>query len=268
MDLHAFLRTHLPALERDEVPFNILIGMLAATSRAPSPPLDCWTVGEAGHCAARRPGRPIVLGQLDEAECRRLAHDTVGNVGAGVLGADDTAHWFSGQAASLGARFAPPIPQRIHVLNQPPRYPQAVGAARPSTAEDAPLLHAWFSAFQREATPHDPPATRGEAAKAAASGKFLLWIVADEPVAMAASTRSLRNTGAIGGVYTPPPHRGRGYAGSATAATADRILADGKTTVTLYTDLRNPASNRCYASIGFLPYCDSWHYPPAAAVAC
>ena len=38
-------------------------------------------------------------------------------------------------------------------------------------------------------------------------------------------------------------------------------------TVTLYTDVRNPASNRCYAGIGFLPYCDSWHYPPAAAFA-
>jgi predicted GNAT family acetyltransferase len=49
-----------------------------------------------------------------------------------------------------------------------------------------------------------------------------------------------------------------------TAATADRILADGRSTVSLYTDLRNPASNRCYAKIGFVPYCEAWHYPPVA----
>jgi len=38
------------------------------------------------------------------------------------------------------------------------------------------------------------------------------------------------------------------------------ILDAGKTSVCLYTDLRNPYSNRCYAKIGFKPHCDSWHY--------
>jgi predicted GNAT family acetyltransferase len=59
-------------------------------------------------------------------------------------------------------------------------------------------------------------------------------------------------------VHTPPERRG--YAGAATAAVAARILAEGKTAVCLYTDLRNAASNRCYAKIGFEPHCDSWHY--------
>jgi predicted GNAT family acetyltransferase len=84
---------------------------------------------------------------------------------------------------------------------------------------------------------------------------------------MAAIVRRLRHTGAIGAVYTLPAHRGRGYAGSVTAAVAERIFAEGKTAVCLYTDLRNPMSNRCYAKIGFQPYCDSWHYPPASFTA-
>jgi predicted GNAT family acetyltransferase len=81
-----------------------------------------------------------------------------------------------------------------------------------------------------------------------------------KPVAMAGISRRTRNTGVISGVYTPPALRGRGYAGSVTAAVAEQIFAEGKTAVCLYTDLRNPYSNRCYARIGFKPACRSWHY--------
>lgn len=263
MDLQHFVATHLPALERDEARFNVLIAVLSAAARKPSSALVRWTVGAAGHCAVRSPGRSILLGQLDEAECRRLAQDAIDDAGAGVVGADDTAHWFAEHAASLGAKLGQPIPQRIHVLSHPPRYPQTAGSARPATADDASVLHAWLSAFRREATPHDPPPSREDADKAAQSGRFLLWTVDGEPVAMAALVRSLRHTGAIGAVYTPPEHRGRGYAGSVTAATAERIFADGKASVCLYTDLRNSASNRCYARIGFVAHCEAWHYPPA-----
>ena len=67
-------------------------------------------------------------------------------------------------------------------------------------------------------------------------------------------------SGGIAPVYTPPEERGRGYAGSATAAAAEMLLDEGRTVVSLYTDLRNPASNRCYQRIGFVPHCKSWHY--------
>jgi hypothetical protein len=39
---------------------------------------------------------------------------------------------------------------------------------------------------------------------------------------------------------TPPELRGRGYAGSVTAALVERIYAEGKSFACLYTDLRNP----------------------------
>jgi RimJ/RimL family protein N-acetyltransferase len=266
MDLQTFIRTHLPALERDEVRFGVLIGALAAAAANPAPALAFWTLGAPGHCAVRGPNRSIVLGDLDAAECRRLAHEAIAVAPAGALGDGDRPHCFADEAAALGIRLGAPIPQRIHLLRQPPRHPHAAGAARPATAEDAPLLYAWLSAFQREATPQAPPATQAEADKAARSGRFLLWTVDSRPVAMAAINRDLRQTGSIGAVYTPPEHRGRGYAGAVTATLADRILAGGKTGVCLYTDLRNPVSNRCYARIGFIPYCDAAHYPPAALV--
>jgi predicted GNAT family acetyltransferase len=45
-----------------------------------------------------------------------------------------------------------------------------------------------------------------------------------------------------------------------TAALVERIYAEGKSFACLYTDLRNPFSNRCYAKIGFEPVCAAWHY--------
>ena len=77
---------------------------------------------------------------------------------------------------------------------------------------------------------------------------------------MAGIVRRLRNSAAITGVYTTPELRGRGYAGSVTAAAVEQIYADGRTIACLYTDLRNPFSNRCYARIGFKPVCKSMHF--------
>jgi predicted GNAT family acetyltransferase len=77
---------------------------------------------------------------------------------------------------------------------------------------------------------------------------------------MAGIVRRLKHSAAITGVYTPAELRGRGYAGSVTAAMVERIQAEGRATACLYADLSNPASNRCYAKIGFRPVCGSSHF--------
>jgi predicted GNAT family acetyltransferase len=120
-------------------------------------------------------------------------------------------------------------------------------------------LFEWITAFHREAVPHDPAPQFADVENAAARGRFLFWTVEGQPVSVAAIARRLKTTAALNSVYTPPEWRGRGYAGSVTAA-AERAFAEGKLAVCLYTDLTNPFSNRCYAKVGFAPYCDSWHY--------
>jgi predicted GNAT family acetyltransferase len=77
---------------------------------------------------------------------------------------------------------------------------------------------------------------------------------------MAGITRSMKDSAAITAVFTPPALRGRGYAGSVTAAAVERIQGTGRKFVYLYTDLNNPISNRCYANIGFRPVYDALHY--------
>jgi predicted GNAT family acetyltransferase len=118
-------------------------------------------------------------------------------------------------------------------------------------AEDADLFADWLLAFFREAVPHDPLPRREQLEKTAGEGGYMFWTVNGEPVSMAGIVRRTRNAAAIAGVYTPPALRGRGYAGSATAAVVEKIFSEGKAAACLYTDLRNPASNRCHARIGF-----------------
>jgi RimJ/RimL family protein N-acetyltransferase len=260
MNLEDFAQLHLPALRADEIRFNVQIAVLAAAVSESRSGFAFWTLGAPGHCAIQSPKRAILLGDLARNECRELA-ETVRTLDyPGVVGAGETPHWFVQHATSLGTRFDDPIPQRIHVLTARPRCPAAEGSGREVEAADAPLLFEWLVAFHREAVPHDPPPERISTEALAASGRFLFWTKNGEPVSVAAISRRLERTGGIAPVYTPPEHRGRGYAGSVTAALADRLFAEGKTSVCLYTDLRNPMSNRCYARIGFKPYCDSWHY--------
>ena len=260
MNLAAFIATHAPALERDEVRHNLMLGVLGRAARDPSLQLETWTLGGPGACAIKTPGRPIILGEVARAHCRALAEATRDLDYAGVVGLDLAPAWFVERAGELGLAFADPIPQRIHALRDAPTHPGAPGRARQVLPEDAALFADWLIAFSREAVPDDPVAPRAEFEKAAGQGRHVFWVVDGEPVAVPGVARRLPSVAAIAPVYTLPARRGRGFAGSVTAAVVERIFAEGKVAACLYTDLRNPAANRCYAKIGFRPVCDAWIY--------
>jgi predicted GNAT family acetyltransferase len=261
MQPREFATYHLPGLERDEAKHSIILAVLDRLAGETPPEMQYWSLGEPGQCAIKAPGYPIGLGELTADQCRALAASTVTLDYPGVVGADDTARWFVERASELGLTFIAPIPQLILALRQKPLYPGAPGHARTVDAADAPLFADWMVAFLREAVPQDPLPSPEQLAKSAASGRFQFWIVDGEPVSMAGIMRRTRHAGAIAGVYTPPKLRGRGYAGSVTAAVADAIFGEGRNAACLYVDLRNPYSTRCYAKIGFKPLCASWHYP-------
>jgi hypothetical protein len=260
MTFQEFAQLHIPALEADEIRFNLQIAVIAAAATEFPSGFLYWTLGAPGHCATQSPLRPLLLGDLDRAECQHLARETKDLPYPGVIGSGSTARWFTEEASAAGIAFPEVEPQRIHVLREPPRYPGAEGSPRGAVHADADLILEWIRAFQREAVPHEPPFERAKVEKGIALGRYLLWTVGGEPVSLAGLGRTLKSAGSIAPVYTPPDKRARGYAGSVTAALCERIFADGKPAACLYTDLRNPYSNRCYAKIGFKPHCDSWHY--------
>jgi RimJ/RimL family protein N-acetyltransferase len=256
MTLAEFTATHEAALERSAARHIMMLGLLeTARGDDSSCPLT-WSLGAPGQCAMMRPGAPLLLGDLDQAQCHAFA-ETVAEVPyPGVVGPDRTAPWFCERAVALGARFIEPMPQRMHALTEKPVYPGSPGNARLASADDADLLTDWMKEFLREATPHDEPPSREQMARKIPEGRYFLWVVDSEPVSTAAIVRRTRTAGGIAAVYTPAPHRAKGYAGSVTAAVAEHLFGEGRTMACVNTDLRNPASNRCYEKIGFRPVCD------------
>ena len=78
-----------------------------------------------------------------------------------------------------------------------------------------------------------------------------LWVAADEgrPVSMSAFNATLPDIVQIGGVYTPPELRGRGYAKDVVAASLLAAREHGVTRAVLFTE--NPSAARSYEAIGF-----------------
>jgi predicted GNAT family acetyltransferase len=176
----------------------------------------------------------------------------------GVVGADDTALWFVERARELGVEFSASIPQQIKALQMPPQAPSVPGFPRQLSPKDFPLFRAWTLAFIKEAIPSDPVPSDDALMTDLRSRRHWLWILEDRPVSMAAITRRTRRTAFINSVYTPPEYRNKGFGAAITAIVAREIFDEGRSAACLYTDLRNPASNRCYAKLGFAAVCKSW----------
>lgn len=261
MDAAEFAARHQEALEADEVRHCLILSILGRAVAGAIPDLALWSLGGPGRCAVMMPGLSIVLGDPREADCRALAELTAELDYPGVLGPGLTARWFADRAAAFGHAFAEPIPHELQALSAPPRYPGVPGRARLVTSEDAAIFADWMMAFHAEATPHDPEPDRTTLEVMSGEDRFWFWVHDGAPVSVAGIARRTRGVAAIAGVYTPPALRGRGYAGSVTAAVVAAILAEGRKTACLYTDLRNPASNRCYAKIGFKPVSTAMHIP-------
>jgi len=260
MRLAEFADLHGPALERDELKYNLILGLLGRMRETEPPDVRLWTLGAPGECAMQTPDYPLVLGRLSAEQCAAFADATLSLDYPGVVGVEETPGLFAARATGRGVRFAEPMPQTIQALRSKPIYPDVRGTPRVVGRGDAALFSQWLLAFFAEAVPHEPLPPRGRIETTAASGSYRFWTVDGVPVAMAGIVRRTRHAAAIAGVYTPPALRNRGYGGAVTAAVADAVFGEGRTAACLYTDLRNPASNRCYAKIGFEPVCRAWHY--------
>lgn len=80
--------------------------------------------------------------------------------------------------------------------------------------------------------------------------QFML-LVGDQIVAYAAYNAALPEIVQIGGVWTPPELRGRGYGRAVVAASLLAARDDGVQRAVLFTGERNVAAQRAYAALGF-----------------
>ena len=88
-------------------------------------------------------------------------------------------------------------------------------------------------------------------------GKNIHYIWEDRlPVSQAVWGRNTPNSAAISWVYTPPEHRGKGYATAVVAELSKSILESGKTSCCLFADTANPASQAVYRKLGYYDVCE------------
>lgn len=127
-------------------------------------------------------------------------------------------------------------------------------ACRPPLVEDRAALYAWRVAYDIElfgAT--DSEETRQRSAsfldQQIAEGSAWVAVVRGAPVSLSAFNATLPDIVQLGGIYTPPELRGRGFAKAAVAASLLAARERGAERAVLFTN--SPSAARTYEARGF-----------------
>jgi predicted GNAT family acetyltransferase len=123
-------------------------------------------------------------------------------------------------------------------------------------AGDLDLLTEWRVGFSVEALGEEPSPRLCKQCRASAERSLeqgVTWLLEDggEPVATSSFNATIDEAVQVGGVWTPPHLRNRGYGRAAVAASLLDARAEGVTTSILFTGEGNLAAQRAYEALGF-----------------
>jgi hypothetical protein len=265
-----FLARAGPQLLADEARHNLILGIAGSIRDNPRlyPRQTFWLVeheGEVAGAALRTPPYNLVLARGGREALEALARSI--DELPGVVGAVPEVETFARVWTEMhGGRAEVRSEQGVYAADGivPPARP-AAGAPRAAVEADRPLLLDWWRAFEREALGEteidEERNNRSLEHRLTTRGNGIaLWEVGGKPVSLAGYGSPTPRGVRIGPVYTPPEHRGRGYASALTAHVSSEQLAAGRSFCFLYTDLANPTSNKIYAEIGYRRVCDAIQY--------
>jgi predicted GNAT family acetyltransferase len=266
-DVEAFLAQAGPLLVEDEPRHNLILGLAGTIRSNPAYYTErrFWLVDEGGEATAaalRTPPHNLVLARPRDATALDALVDAIDEELPGVVAAIPEVDEFARRwAARHGLTVQTIRGQGLHALERVEPVPTPSGSPRWATHSDFSLLTDWWRAFGVEALDgetHDPAGDEGavEHRLGAGNAGILLWEDAG-PVSLAAYGGPTPTGIRIGPVYTPPEHRGRGYATALVAELSARLLAEGRRFCFLYTDLANPTANAIYKRIGYVRVNDS-----------
>lgn len=212
--------------------------------------------GVVGHC-----WNGMMLVQAPE-RAADLARACVGWSGRGVtglagppaevratrtaLGLDDTAAAVEGDEWLYGLQLTD--------LVVPAALASGEVVGRPAGPEERDTLFAWRLAYDIETlgardTPEQRVRTSSFLDAQIADGNAWVAVDRDEIVSLSAFNASLPDIVQLGGIYTPPELRGRGYAKVAVATSLLAARDRGATRAVLFTP--NPNAARAYEAVGF-----------------
>lgn len=146
-------------------------------------------------------------------------------------------------------------------------FPSRVeGVSRPARLDEVDELAAMWIAFEEEAIGHVENAKRTRdnlrLRIEMQSPRHGAWIheIGERIVSLSGHSGPTPSGIRIGPVYTPPEHRGRGYASQLVAAQSQWLLDNGHRYCFLFTDLANPTSNSIYKRVGYRQIAESANY--------
>lgn len=183
------------------VPLSIINALRTGGSWSSRPPRLAWFRKDDGGTSAvvveTPPHRPVVSSMPAPAVAALAAR---WEAPARVLGPVPTVHAL---AAAWNARADDEIAERLHRLDQL----APLAAATPTRVAgrgDAAAVWDAVREFHREATPEDPPPRRAMVEAGLEKGRYVVAVVDDVPVALAAVTPTVLGVTRIGPVYTSP----------------------------------------------------------------
>lgn len=263
-DPQSFLARAEPFLLRAEIENNLLLGIIR--TRSFSEDAYIATVEHDGAvvaCAVRTPPYKAVISSAESPALASLVTDIGEKYPelAQVHGPDPAVTRFAELwAERTGVPSIRTTQHRLFEIRNPPNAASSqAGRLRAATTSDLMTVTGWLTAFIAEALPGDTMSPEAAAAQAIKTRSLFLWDD-ERPVSMAGwSGRTPRGVRVIV-VYSPPEHRGRGYATACVSGLTRSLLAKGLSYCCLYTDQTNETSNRLYQRIGYSHIGDSSDY--------
>ena len=251
-----FLERAQGFLARHEAENVLLLGVVLSVSRAE----HLLTVERGPDCAMAgfRSGSNLILSRGPASAVGALVERLIADNASlpGVIGPVAAAGRFSDLwRARTAHETRLHMNMRVHELTEVvlPRRPS--GALRRAALSDVEPLAAWADDLNVAVRTVDPPPGEASVRKRIGQGRMYVWDNGG-PVSMAACDGPTPRGMRINFVYTPPEHRGRGYASACVADLSQLLLDEGRQFCALFTDLANPVSNRIYARLGYRPVCD------------
>lgn len=258
-DPKIFLEKAGPLLYEREAEYGLALGLaegLLAWLKPDIAPILLRLEENGNTTAVLLQTRPdnCVLSHLNQDQSRAFANymNEYGLKLEGAVGPVPAVHYFCRHYSKQPTQLR--MGNRILALRQVRAPRAAPGSLRIASAEDLEIVVRYMREFYLECIPKELPAEAKlvQLMKDKIEQKTIsLWTVDGQIVSQAATTRPTRNGISIAAVYTPPGHRGRGYASNMMAALSQRLLDEGRSFCVLYTDVANPTSNKVYESVGY-----------------
>lgn len=270
----AFRRVGGPVLLADPARNNLPLGILQRLQDQPEvyPVFRLWVAMRDGQpkgiALQTEPYNVLLAEPLEDEAVDALAEAVVRDAGS-LPGVTANLPWvdrFAQRVAALTGRAAERVlHEGVWELREVRDIPMPGGAARIATLDDRELVRGWIRAFLDEALPPGRP--RNDAGMdlqidqqlAGRAGGYWLWEDGG-PVSLSGH-HGIPGVGSrIGPVYTPAPHRRRGYAARLVAEQSAARLAEGDPACFLFTDMANPTANALYTRIGYVKVCEAVEY--------